>query len=192
MFLPRATENLSGYQNTKSHRPRFTHSSESANPEVALFCRQPALHLGGDARPSGFPERIASPQSQRHLERFRDHFRRLRIPIMALRRLGGCWFGRGSQSCRFPRISESATCKCCAIVKERIDAFLTPPSTAVQGHNESRTKRQEDLQGLTNTFAELVPSLPQRLENLHQFGVDEFIAADHVSRLERVVIAGDA
>jgi hypothetical protein len=87
MFLPRATENLSGYQNTKSHRP-FTHSSEPANREVALLCRQPALHLGGDAQPSGFPERIASLLSQRHLARFCDHFRRSRIPIMALGRLG--------------------------------------------------------------------------------------------------------
>src|SRR5258705_12029213 len=34
--------------------------------------------------------------------------------------------------------------------------------------------------------------LPQRLENLHQFGVDELIAADHVAGLERVVVAGSA
>src|SRR5213083_1151933 len=34
--------------------------------------------------------------------------------------------------------------------------------------------------------------LPQRLENLQQFGVDEFIAADHVTASERVVIALDA
>jgi MtN3 and saliva related transmembrane protein len=43
---------------------------------VALLCRQPAIHLGGDAQPPGFPERIASPLSQRHLARFGDHFRR--------------------------------------------------------------------------------------------------------------------
>src|ERR1700688_5190522 len=36
------------------------------------------------------------------------------------------------------------------------------------------------------------PSLPQRLQNLHQFGVDVFIAADHVAGLERVVVAIDA
>ena len=34
--------------------------------------------------------------------------------------------------------------------------------------------------------------LPQRLQDLHQFGVDEFVAADHAAGLERVVIAGDA
>jgi CRP-like cAMP-binding protein len=34
---------------------------------------------------------------------------------------------------------EKASCECYAIVKERFDAFLTPPSTAVQGHNEGRT-----------------------------------------------------
>ncbi|MBR1199034.1 Crp/Fnr family transcriptional regulator [Bradyrhizobium sp. AUGA SZCCT0240] len=34
---------------------------------------------------------------------------------------------------------EKASCECYAIVKERFDAFLTPPSTAVQGHNKGRT-----------------------------------------------------
>jgi hypothetical protein len=33
---------------------------------------------------------------------------------------------------------EKAPCECYAIVKERIDAFLTPPSTAVQGNNSGR------------------------------------------------------
>src|SRR5882757_678579 len=34
--------------------------------------------------------------------------------------------------------------------------------------------------------------LPQRLQNLHQFGVNEFIAADQVAGLERIVVAFDA
>src|SRR5260370_38834026 len=34
--------------------------------------------------------------------------------------------------------------------------------------------------------------LPQRLQNLHQLGMDEFIAADHVAGLERVVVALNA
>ena len=33
---------------------------------------------------------------------------------------------------------EAAACECYAIVKERFDAFLKPPSTAVQGRNEGR------------------------------------------------------
>src|SRR5476651_1075826 len=36
---------------------------------------------------------------------------------------------------------EKASCECYAIVKERFDAFLTPPSTAVQGHNEGRSEK---------------------------------------------------
>ena len=36
------------------------------------------------------------------------------------------------------------------------------------------------------------PSLPQRLQNLHQLGVDEFVAADHVAGFQRVVVAFDA
>ena len=34
---------------------------------------------------------------------------------------------------------EKASCECYAIVKERFDAFLTPPSTAVPGRNKSRS-----------------------------------------------------
>ena len=33
---------------------------------------------------------------------------------------------------------EKASCECYAIVKERFDAFLTPPSTAVQGDTRHR------------------------------------------------------
>ena len=36
---------------------------------------------------------------------------------------------------------EKASCECYAIVKERFDAFLKPPSTAVHGASEGRTKR---------------------------------------------------
>lgn len=35
---------------------------------------------------------------------------------------------------------EKATCECYAIVKERFDAFLTPPATAVQGNTKGRRK----------------------------------------------------
>ena len=38
---------------------------------------------------------------------------------------------------------EEASCECYAIVKERFDAFLTPPSTAVPGHNKSRSEQRE-------------------------------------------------
>ena len=36
---------------------------------------------------------------------------------------------------------EKASCECYAIVKERFDAFLTPPSTAVQGNTKGRRKK---------------------------------------------------
>ena len=44
--------------------------------------------------------------------------------------------------CRFSTAGlEKASCECYAIVKERFDAFLTPPPTAVQGDNEGRSKK---------------------------------------------------
>jgi hypothetical protein len=36
---------------------------------------------------------------------------------------------------------ERVSCECYAIVKERFDAFLTPPSTAVQGDTKGRRER---------------------------------------------------
>src|SRR6476646_6666394 len=38
---------------------------------------------------------------------------------------------------------EEASCECYAIVTERFDAFLMPPSTAVPGHNKSRSNQGE-------------------------------------------------
>jgi len=38
---------------------------------------------------------------------------------------------------------EKASCECYAIVKERFDAFLSPPSTAVQGDNKGRSEQAE-------------------------------------------------
>ena len=38
---------------------------------------------------------------------------------------------------------EKASCECYAIVKERFDAFLTPPSTAVQGNTKGRQKSEK-------------------------------------------------
>ena len=36
---------------------------------------------------------------------------------------------------------EKAACECYAIVKERFDAFLTPPTSAVQGDTKGRRKK---------------------------------------------------
>ena len=37
---------------------------------------------------------------------------------------------------------EKASCECYAIVRERFDAFLTPPLTAVQGNTKGRRKSE--------------------------------------------------
>jgi len=42
---------------------------------------------------------------------------------------------------------EKASCECYAIVKERFDAFLTPPWTAVQGNTKGRTKLRSSVSG---------------------------------------------
>ena len=48
---------------------------------------------------------------------------------------------------------EKASCECYAIVNERFDAFLTPPSTAVQGNNKGRRmRRPTEKSDETSTF----------------------------------------
>jgi hypothetical protein len=42
---------------------------------------------------------------------------------------------------------EEASCECYAVVKQRFDAFLKPPSTAVQGHNRGRSKSRPGRTG---------------------------------------------
>jgi hypothetical protein len=69
---------------------------------TVLLCRQPTPHLGSDAQTSGFPERVASPLTRRHLARFGDHFGRSGIPIMALHRLDSYSPRRRSNHHAFP------------------------------------------------------------------------------------------
>ncbi len=38
---------------------------------------------------------------------------------------------------------EKASCECYAIVRERFDAFLKPPATAVQGHTKGRSRSEQ-------------------------------------------------
>jgi CRP-like cAMP-binding protein len=40
---------------------------------------------------------------------------------------------------------EQASCECYAIVRERFEAFLTPPSTAVQGNTKGRRKGEQPV-----------------------------------------------
>ena len=40
---------------------------------------------------------------------------------------------------------EKASCECYAVVRERFDAFLTPPSTAVQGNTKGRVKSERPV-----------------------------------------------
>ena len=37
---------------------------------------------------------------------------------------------------------EKASCECYAIVRERFDAFLKPPATAVQGNKKGRSRNK--------------------------------------------------
>jgi CRP-like cAMP-binding protein len=49
-------------------------------------------------------------------------------------------YRRGAIQIKDRKGLEGASCECYAIVEERFDAFLSPPSTAVQNHNKGRSK----------------------------------------------------
>src|SRR5476651_2376925 len=57
---------------------------------------------------------------------------------------------------------EKASCECYAIVKERFDAFLTPPLTAVQGNTKGRRKSEQPV-GASDMSAAMSRSNARRL-----------------------------
>ncbi len=57
---------------------------------------------------------------------------------------------------------EKASCECYAIVKERFDAFLTPPLTAVQGNTKGRRKSEQPV-GASDMSAAMSRSNVRRL-----------------------------
>src|SRR5471032_1027306 len=57
---------------------------------------------------------------------------------------------------------EQASCECYAIVRERFEAFLTPPSTAVQGDTAGRRKSEQPV-GASDMSAAMSRSNARRL-----------------------------
>ncbi len=57
---------------------------------------------------------------------------------------------------------EKASCECYAVVMERFDAFLTPPSTAVQGNTKGRRKSEQPV-GANDMSAAMSRSNARRL-----------------------------
>lgn len=63
------------------------------------------------------------------------------LAAQSLQAAGLISYRRGTIQVLDRRGLEKASCECYAIVKERFDAFLKPPSTAVQGDTTGRRKR---------------------------------------------------
>ncbi|TMJ05930.1 MAG: Crp/Fnr family transcriptional regulator [Alphaproteobacteria bacterium] len=63
------------------------------------------------------------------------------LAAQSLQAMGLISYRRGTIQVRDRRGLEQASCECYAIVRERFDAFLKPPSTAVQGHTKARRKQ---------------------------------------------------
>jgi DNA topoisomerase IA len=63
------------------------------------------------------------------------------LAAQSLQAAGLITYRRGNMQVLHRTGLEKASCECYAIVRERFDAFLTPPSTAVQGDSKGRRKR---------------------------------------------------
>ena len=63
------------------------------------------------------------------------------LAAQSLQMAGLISYRRGRIRVHDRRGLEKASCECYAIVKERFDAFLTPPATAVQGNTKGRSGR---------------------------------------------------
>jgi hypothetical protein len=63
------------------------------------------------------------------------------LAAQSLQAAGLISYRRGTIQVLDRRGLEKVSCECYAIVKERFDAFLKPPSTAVQGDTIGRRKR---------------------------------------------------
>ena len=62
------------------------------------------------------------------------------LAAQSLQRTGLISYRRGTMQVVDRRGLEKASCECYAIVKRRFDAFLTPPSNAVQDNIEGRNQ----------------------------------------------------
>jgi len=63
------------------------------------------------------------------------------LAAQSLQMAGLISYHRGKIKVLDRRGLEKASCECYAIVKERFDAFLTPPSTAMQGNTKGRSEK---------------------------------------------------
>ena len=62
------------------------------------------------------------------------------LAALSLQRAGLISYSRGKIKVLDRRGLEKVSCECYAIVKERFDAFLKPPATAVAGNSKRRSK----------------------------------------------------
>jgi DNA topoisomerase IA len=60
------------------------------------------------------------------------------LAAQAMQNAGLISYHRGAMQVLNRSALEKASCECYAIVKERFDAFLTPPASAVKGNTRGR------------------------------------------------------
>ena len=64
------------------------------------------------------------------------------LAAQAMQNAGLISYRRGTIQVLDRKGLEKASCECYAIVRERFDAFLKPPTTAARGHTEGRSKQE--------------------------------------------------
>jgi CRP-like cAMP-binding protein len=79
------------------------------------------------------------------------------LAAQSMQNTGLISYHRGTIQVRDRKGLEKASCECYAIVRERFDAFLKPPATAVQGHIKGRSQDSADLSDCASEKLEVSP-----------------------------------
>jgi hypothetical protein len=85
----------------------------------------------------------AEGESLPYTQEFLSHILGATLAAQSMQAADLLSYRRGTTQVRDRAALEKASCECYAIAKQRFDAFLTPPSTAVPGHNKSRSYQTE-------------------------------------------------
>jgi CRP-like cAMP-binding protein len=141
----------SEFQNSEHVRDLFVSYSETLLSQVQQTAACNAMHTTEErmCRWLLMMHDRADGETLQYTHEFLSHIlganrKSVTLAAQSMQDAGLISYHRGTMQVLDRQGMEQASCECYAIVKERFDAFLTPPQSAVQGNGKSRTGRPRD------------------------------------------------
>jgi CRP-like cAMP-binding protein len=138
------------FQNSEHVRDLFVSYSETLLSQVQQTAACNAMHGTGErmCRWLLMMHDRADGESLQYTHEFLSHIlganrKSITLAALSMQDAGLISYHRGTMQILDRQGMERASCECYAIVKERFDAFLTPPLTAVRGSGKSRIEQSE-------------------------------------------------